>query len=864
MAYSEDIWLTQKLYGNTPSESVSLALDLNGHPHIAFDNDNFGSIMYAYFNGSDWEIERAYRAGYRNEGVSIAVDSNGNPHICFVEVSRSRSRLYYMSLNGGRWTWELINSKDNTNDFEPKYRIGPRSMVLDSGDRPEVVYVDIESENLITTLKHAARDNNALGGSVWKINQVDGWYYTLVAKGFVTPNQQPEITVTSDDKAHFIYSYFEASLVPGWKTGKLKYAWEEEPLIPEIVPYSNEVLKEHADCVTCPIDFLGTDYSISTDIDDNFHILIESRFEYFNYLFKDPNEISTSSISTSRGKSNSIAVDRSGILHVCYINDDNKLYYATSFNGITWFYEFVTDALHFSDTPTNIKIDDENDIVHVTYAKDNKALYYASRCSDFDEDNLCDYFDNCPKNRNPDQADADFDGYGDKCDFCPGTQHANNDDSDSDGFGDICDNCKFVQNIEQSDSDGDGIGDPCDNCLKKPNGPEKGTCTQGPEIGEKCGPNENLELKQSCYNDYNDCVNNNCNVNAPYGICSLCNATLDMCLNESDCGVDGFCSMKQEDCNFNGRGDACDEEECADSGLRFIGNVRLDQPLNFSRSLPTCSSDNVDCITKYSLTWEGSAEIQLTIKYLGNIYKLPTSKKPPIEYTIVGNIPKESSVELEVTALNMDYEKLPISLIVNSSNDNRNYCSVNDHDYDADGICSSFDNCPEIANNLQSDVDNDGFGDACDNCIYISNADQRDSDGDGIGNSCEVIKVSIDIKPDDCVNDLNVKARGVLPVIILGSEDFDVTQINPDSITLEGVSPERYSYEDVSNPNDCEETPDGYIDLTLKFKNQKIINELELGDIKSGDKISLILKANTNNEIASREIQGQDTVNIKK
>ena len=107
------------------------------------------------------------------------------------------------------------------------------------------------------------------------------------------------------------------------------------------------------------------------------------------------------------------------------------------------------------------------------------------------------------------------------------------------------------------------------------------------------------------------------------------------------------------------------------------------------------------------------------------------------------------------------------------------------------------------------------------------------------------IEVPLDIKPGSCPNPINVKSQGVLPVAVLGTADFDVNQIDPASITLEGVSPLRWDLEDVSTPfepyigkTDCEQDcnilgPDGIIDLTFKFDTQEVLDLL--GDIESYD-----------------------------
>jgi len=110
----------------------------------------------------------------------------------------------------------------------------------------------------------------------------------------------------------------------------------------------------------------------------------------------------------------------------------------------------------------------------------------------------------------------------------------------------------------------------------------------------------------------------------------------------------------------------------------------------------------------------------------------------------------------------------------------------------------------------------------------------------------ELTFVDIDIKPQSCPNPLNVGNQGVLPVAILGSEDFDVGMIDVASIRLEGVAPIRSNYEDVATPvidgQECEcstEGPDGYLDLTLKFKTQRIVEAI--GDVNDGDELVLEL-----------------------
>jgi hypothetical protein len=136
------------------------------------------------------------------------------------------------------------------------------------------------------------------------------------------------------------------------------------------------------------------------------------------------------------------------------------------------------------------------------------------------------------------------------------------------------------------------------------------------------------------------------------------------------------------------------------------------------------------------------------------------------------------------------------------------------------------------------------------------------------------IPVFVDIKPASWPNPLELKAKGVLPVAICGTEDFDVTTIDPETIRLTmedvgvGVAPLRWSYEDVATPYEGEPCSghdlagDGYLDLTLKFKAQEVIATLGLDAFSDRDVIILMLTGNLKEEYNGSPIRGQDCVII--
>lgn len=130
------------------------------------------------------------------------------------------------------------------------------------------------------------------------------------------------------------------------------------------------------------------------------------------------------------------------------------------------------------------------------------------------------------------------------------------------------------------------------------------------------------------------------------------------------------------------------------------------------------------------------------------------------------------------------------------------------------------------------------------------------------------VTVAFDVKPQACPNPLVVKAKGRLRVAILGTENLDVTQVDVDTIKLEGVSPLRSAIKDVQTPFepftgktdalDCtDEGPDGFPDLSLKFDNPAVVAALS----PVTDEEVRVLKL-TGNLMDGTTIVGEDVVVI--
>ncbi len=142
--------------------------------------------------------------------------------------------------------------------------------------------------------------------------------------------------------------------------------------------------------------------------------------------------------------------------------------------------------------------------------------------------------------------------------------------------------------------------------------------------------------------------------------------------------------------------------------------------------------------------------------------------------------------------------------------------------------------------------------------------------------------VEVDIKPGSCPNPLTVtpklNTKGVMSVAVMGTEDFDVTTILPESLQLEGVVPYRWSLEDVATPLpdsatgycECHELgSDGYLDLVLKFPRgelEQVLFDDPPGDLPGGilPIIGLTIPLTlTGQTMTGEPFEGQDCIRVQ-
>ncbi len=390
---------------------------------------------------------------------------------------------------------------------------------------------------------------------------------------------------------------------------------------------------------------------------------------------------------------------------------------------------------------------------------------------DQDNDNRCDWEDNCPFNPNAGWGDCDGDTIGDvcddfrldpdndldgdgfgscniscadipavNCDNCP--RVANQDQRDrenggeGDGVGDRCDNCPDHVNPEQADGDGDGVGDACDNCPDSPN-PNQDFALCNDEDGDSVPDDEDncpSRANQDQLDDDDDEVGNACD-NCPDDANPGQDA--EVCADDDEDGIVNAldncpddANPEQEDLDGDEQGDECDRDLDGD-GLDNDAEVETDpwEPdSDWDRICdgPSDAQRIVDGEVVHSCQASQRADGD-------NCPWTPNNGQADGDDDGYGDACDDCPGVDGVGAVCADSDG---DTIPDATDNCPGVANVNQENGDGDDAGDACDNCPGIAND-QSDRDGDLRGDACDNCPDVSNILQLNPDGDEHGRACD-------------------------------------------------------------------------------------------------------------------------------
>lgn len=180
-AYLRDSrWNTVFSFDKGKNCFISMVLDKNDYPRIAYLDTDTRQIKLASWNGKEWLIEAPLRLvrkipdkGFR---ISLAVNSQGVP--CIAYFGPQYHSMNYMEKRDGKWIVEIIDHGS------PGHSVGEFcSLALDSRDIPHISYYDTGKQ----CLKYATKKKK------WRSSIVDsdhgtGTYSCMAIDGSDSPH----------------------------------------------------------------------------------------------------------------------------------------------------------------------------------------------------------------------------------------------------------------------------------------------------------------------------------------------------------------------------------------------------------------------------------------------------------------------------------------------------------------------------------------------------------------------------------------------------------------------------------------------------------------------------------------------------
>ena len=197
-------WKRQIIDSEHINYYTSIRLDKEGHPRISYylyhapDRSYLLHLKFAAFDGNQWTIETVDKRPETGKFNSVAVDTRGYPHIAYSQVARGD--LFYAAWDGTRWNVSDVDSRRTHNDY-----VGTgNSIALDRNGAPHIAYLDT-TKNLV---KYAWLEEGR-----WQKEIVD----ELAARGEVD-----HVSLQMDRQGRAHLAYYDGGV------GALKYAVRDE------------------------------------------------------------------------------------------------------------------------------------------------------------------------------------------------------------------------------------------------------------------------------------------------------------------------------------------------------------------------------------------------------------------------------------------------------------------------------------------------------------------------------------------------------------------------------------------------------------------------------------------------------------
>ena len=139
--------------GSGPIEyefNVGLAVSPDGQPALSYYDGRSGDLIFASFDGANWNLETVASEGDVGKFSSLQIDGEGRPHITFYDdLGGSAGRVLYAVRDAGSWTLEEIATLDDVRLGMTGARRNS-SLALDADGVPHVAFSDQDSVSYAT------------------------------------------------------------------------------------------------------------------------------------------------------------------------------------------------------------------------------------------------------------------------------------------------------------------------------------------------------------------------------------------------------------------------------------------------------------------------------------------------------------------------------------------------------------------------------------------------------------------------------------------------------------------------------------------------------------------------------------------
>jgi len=165
---SAKVWGTTQIIDNgvQAGNFVSMALDSQGRPGVAYYDANQADLKYAHYNGSSWDVQTVESTNTTGYYPSLKFDNSDHPVIAY--YYKTGGNLKFATNNGSAWNISTLDSKGDVGRY-PSLAVNPAT------GRWSIAYETTSGG----AFKYAAQTRSAWDVTTVDVNGAGGGFISL-------------------------------------------------------------------------------------------------------------------------------------------------------------------------------------------------------------------------------------------------------------------------------------------------------------------------------------------------------------------------------------------------------------------------------------------------------------------------------------------------------------------------------------------------------------------------------------------------------------------------------------------------------------------------------------------------------------